>query len=158
MFNLNTVEGMVPAAETENRFPVQMSELPVSVSFGVDPVETDYPPFPAQIHMLDSVDFLAYEVVLACLTDENTFFQLQSVDAINAAQQRTITMIPDPFADDQQVLAITVSLPGLVDPGVLLALMQNATAAGHMLLPVLRKGIGACEYSIFTLIPHYKVV
>lgn len=137
--------------------PVVFNSPPVNVKFGVDAdKDTVYAPFPAQIHMIDSIDFISYDAALLCMTDENTFFQLQSVDKITGAEQRCITVIPDPFVDDEQVTAITVSLPGIMSPDVLLALYQNSGKAGHHMMPTLRRGIGACEYTIITYIPHYK--
>lgn len=128
-----------------------------NVSFGVEADENAvYRPFPAQIHMLESVDFISYEAALLCMTDENTFFQLQSVKEITGDGQRCVKMIPDPFEDTGEVTAIVVSLPGIVQPDVLLALYQEAGKAGHHMMPTLRHGIGSCEYTVFTLIPHYK--
>lgn len=129
------------------------------VSFGTDTVEGEvYREFPKYISLMESIDFISYEVALRCLTEEEYFFQLQATEEITAAEQRCIKRIPDPFVDDREVMAISVSLPGIITPDTLLALLQGATASGHHLFTPMRVSTGANEYVVLTLIPNYVEV
>lgn len=129
------------------------------VQFGVETIEgVEYREFPKYIAVMESIDFISYEAVLKCLTEEESFFQLQATDEITADGQRCIKRIDDPFVDDRDVMSISVSIPGILSPDTLLALLQGATNAGHHLMTPVRRGSGATEYTIFTLIPNYVEV
>lgn len=140
--------------------PVGMdADMIRKVSFGVETIEgVEYREFPKYISLMESIDFISYEAALQCLTEENVFFQLQATDEITADGQRCVKRIDDPFVEDRQVMSISVSIPGILSPDTLLALLQGATNAGHHLLTPVRQGSGATEFTIFTLIPNYVEV
>jgi hypothetical protein len=130
------------------------------INFKVDPDENAvYREWPKEFFVLQSVDVLTYDQVLDAFTDEPTFCGLQAVNSITGSRQRVVGLIQDPNdVVKEQMTAIQISLDGIISADVMLALHQNAQAAGHLLLPKRQEGMEGNTYTVLTVIPGYEAL
>lgn len=141
----------------ERHLNINVEQHAGTVKFKVDAdKDASHPAWPNELFPLQSVPHLTYMDVYAAFTDEDTFHSLQAVSEISGSFQRYFGPIEDPNGDGK-LTAIKISLAGIIPADQLMALYDKTGEAGHWMLPVVTCSTEGNTYSVFTLIPQYRM-